>query len=215
MEKLRKWLDIVAGVAVIVAVAVFIWDRFAPKSGAEIPVPKALVQVDDLPFEGMKKEGQVAILEFSDFECPFCAQFATKVLPELRKAIVIDGGLLFFEHYPLSVHAKALDAAKAATCSGGEFWPTHDLIFRQQDDLAHLSVWPELAKYQPCIQDGETTKIVQGQIARATKLGVRWTPSFFVGTYEHGGLRVTKTLHGAWPLETYTDALNTLRKGHP
>ena len=136
---LRSVLDIVATLAMIAAAGAIIWTtlgRSAPTAArpgrAPIPVPTEPVPLEGAPILG-NPEAPVAIVEFSDFACPFCGRFSKDILPEL-KAKYIDTGqvLLAFRHLPLDrIHPRARPAAEAAECASrqGKFWRFHDLLF--------------------------------------------------------------------------------------
>ena len=83
------------------------------------------------------------MLEFSDFECPYCGKFSTEVLPTLQKQYIETGRLLFaFRNLPLKIHPHAEAAAFAASCAGEQqkFWPFHDLLFANPKALEELKL---------------------------------------------------------------------------
>ena len=98
---------------------------------ANTPLPKA-----EGYLEG-KADAPVTLLEFADFECPGCKEFATKTEPDLRSHYIDSGtvSLRYFD-FPLSMHANTMSASLAAACAAdqGKFWPMHDLLFKTQDD---------------------------------------------------------------------------------
>ena len=149
------------------------------------------------------KDAPVVIREFSDFQCPYCAQFSAQVLPELKKTLLARGDVRFEYHYlPLtSVHANALLAAEAAECvtaanTPGAFWTYHDALFARQKAWAGLGdaapYFVRLAQevglsnkgVAACLADGQYREEVQNASRVATQqLGVNSTPSVFVGPY--------------------------------
>ena len=149
------------------------------------------------------KDAPVVIREFSDFQCPFCAQYSAQVLPELKKTLLARGDVRFEYHYlPLtSIHANALLAAEAAECvtaanTPQAFWTYHDALFERQKAWAGLGdaapYFVRLAQevglankgVAACLTDGRYTKKIQNDLEVATQqLGVNSTPSVFVGPY--------------------------------
>ena len=185
-----------AAVAVI-GVAFLSWQ--ATKSGA-----KATDIDPNLP--PLKAEGYlmgspsapVEVLEFADFECPGCGQFATLTEPDIRTRLVNTGKVRFrFMDFPLPMHKNTMDAHLAASCANeqGKFWEMHDLIFQNQDrwngettskprgplgDLAK-SLSLDMTKYGACM-DAETykRKILANQAEGNTRQ-VGQTPTFIIG----------------------------------
>ena len=149
------------------------------------------------------KDAPVVIREFSDFQCPYCAQYATRVLPELKKTLLARGDVRFeYHHLPLtSIHANAQLAAEAAECvtaanTPKAFWTFHDALFERQKAWAGLGdaapYFVRLAKevglsntgVAACLADGRYTKKIQAAFEVATQqLGLNSTPSVFVGPY--------------------------------
>jgi protein-disulfide isomerase len=118
-------------------------------SGNRTPLPeeeasgaaKIDVAKGHLPILG-KDSAKVAIVEFSDFQCPFCESFFTNTYPQLKKDYLDTGkAQLAFRHYPLtSIHPNSEKAHQAAECANeqGKFWEYHDLLFKQQVDWVEL-----------------------------------------------------------------------------
>jgi protein-disulfide isomerase len=145
-------------------------------------------------------QAPVSIVEYGDFECPYCGAAA----PVLRE--VVDGAAgqvrLVFRHFPVfAKHPFALTAALAAEASGGLFWSMHDLLFAHQANLADA----DLARYAAEIGAGEVT----GQAAQAYRpaveadyrsggeLGVRGTPTLFIDGRLYTGRVAVGALRGA------------------
>ena len=102
---------------------------------------------DPLPLEGAAIRGNrsatVAIVEYSDFKCPACGQFATGTLPAIERRYVDTGKvLLAFRQYPMDRRPLAQKAAEAAICAGdqGKFWEMHDQLFAHQGRLEETSL---------------------------------------------------------------------------
>ena len=96
------------------------------------------MDVGDAPTKG-PKDAKVQIIEFSDFECPYCAKFVTQTMPQILSNYG-DKVLFAFRNYPLppSMHPYAQKAAEASECANdqGKFWEYHDLLFQNQSQLS-------------------------------------------------------------------------------
>ena len=153
------------------------------------PPPKIEVSADDDPVKG-DKNAPVTIIEFSDFQCPFCGRFFTETLGQIQKNYIDTGKVkLVYRDLPLSFHPEAEPTAIAAECADeqGKFWEFRDVVFTNQDVLsdAMRSRWAEdigldINKFKSCLADPKTKKEVQADNADATKYGASGTPTFFV-----------------------------------
>lgn len=151
---------------------------------------KVAVSADDDIVKG-DKNAPVEIIEFSDFQCPFCGRFYSDTLPQIQKEYIDTGKVkLVYRDFPLSsIHPQATPAAEAAECAKeqGKFWEYHDKLFQNQASLSTASYkqWAADLKlntqqFNDCVDkrkyQSEVTKDYQdGQAA-----GVSGTPSFFV-----------------------------------
>ncbi len=105
------------------------------------PGPVQDVAVGHLPVRG-NKNASVTVIEFSDFQCPFCEQFYKTTYPQLKKEYIDTGKIAFYyRHFPLTnIHPLAVPAANASECANeqGKFWEYHDLLFQNQTSWASL-----------------------------------------------------------------------------
>lgn len=140
----------------------------------------------DSPTEG-KQGAKIQIVEFSDFQCPFCSRVAAP-LGEV-KAHYGDNVSITFKHFPLSFHQNAMPAAIASMCANeqGKFWPFHDLAFQNQkalgtDDLNNYAkqVGVDEKKFAECIASGRTKAKIEADMAEARAAGVRGTPTIYI-----------------------------------
>lgn len=162
---------------------------------------------------------KVALIEFTDLQCPYCARFATTVFPELRRRY-IDTGKVRFETYdmPLSFHRYAMAAAIAARCAGeqGKYWEFREAVFRNQvtlpsgpyDDLAR-QFGLDLGRFDECRKNPRIEADVRADVALAQKNGFSSTPTFVVGRVIEGGIPGELIL-GAQPLEFFVAKLDAL-----
>lgn len=155
------------------------------------------VSVDDDPTLGDKK-AKVTLIEFSDYECPFCKKYFTDTYPQIKKDYIDTGKVkLVFRDLPLSFHQNAPKEAEAAECArkqGGDttYFKYHDQIFTKTTSngtgLA-LDQLPVIAKelglnvnkFQQCLDSGEFKSEVDKDFADAGAVGANGTPTFFIG----------------------------------
>jgi protein-disulfide isomerase len=160
----------------------------------ELPAPEVAKVSFDLAGRPMKgnPNAKVTVVEFSDFQCPYCAR-AKEAVDELVKAYPNDVKV-YFLHFPLSFHEQALPAAVAAQCANkqGKFWELHDKIFDNQRALAvdQLMGWAkdvglDVAAFETCMKDPEAEKMVRADMEQGEAAGVQGTPSFYVNGVPH------------------------------
>lgn len=154
------------------------------------------VSADDDPVLG-NKNAKVTMIEFSDFQCPFCRKFMTDTLPQIKKEYIDTGKVkLVYRDYPLSFHPGAAPAAEGAECADdqGKFWEMHDAIFNEQEKqgsgtiqfgVADVKKWAaqiglDSAKFNQCLDSGKYKAEVEKDIADGTAAGVTGTPAIFI-----------------------------------
>ena len=171
-----------------------------------LEVPRLTVEPGDGPSQG-PASAPVTIVEFSDFQCPYCAQ-AALTLRQLSKQYG-DRVRLVFRHFPLKqIHPHAEKAAEAASCAGeqGHFWEMHDRLFENQAHLdpadlkryasdLHLNT----AAFGRCLDSGRAASRVQRDAAAGEELGVRGTPGIFVNG---------RMFKGALPLQRFARVID-------
>lgn len=224
----RRWpwsgiktaLDVVATLAMAVAACMLVWAVI--RSPARRPSSPPSVPTDPVSIDGAATLGtstaRVAIVEFSDFQCPYCRKFAKETLPEL-KAKYIDSGLVkfVFRHNPLTtIHAQARAAAEAAECAGrqGKFWDVHDRFFQDPPKLMDAdlieqarAVGVDLSEFRKCLA-GQTADRVSQDTALARTLKLSGTPAFLIGRVESERVYVSRVIPGATPFADMAAALD-------
>lgn len=161
------------------------------------PVGPVDVEPGDLPILG-NKDAKVEVVEFSDFQCPFCKSLYDEALVQIKKDYVDTGKIKFsYRHYPLeSIHPNAKKAAEASECANeqGKFWEFHDQLFENQADWESLSSADAVNKFSEyagtvgidgatlaeCVNSGRMAKQVEDDLADGTKAGVDGTPATFI-----------------------------------
>ena len=148
--------------------------------------PLAKVPVGDSPVRG-PADAWVTMVEFADYQCPFCAKAAPTVAQ--LEQLYPDDLRLVFKHFPLSFHERALPAAHAAECARAQskFWEMHDRLFASPQALADTDLLNDASQiglntdvWIPCLTTPEMQQRVDADSALGTQAGVSGTPTFFV-----------------------------------
>jgi protein-disulfide isomerase len=221
-KRLRVILDTAASLAVVIGATVLVLrmspaTRTDPPRNREIPVPEAPLSLEGAALIG-DPAAQAVMLEFSDFECPFCGKFSAQVLPTLHKQYIESGRLLLaFRHLPLKIHPNAQPAALAASCAAeqNKFAPFHDLLFANPkaldaDSLSKYAsaVGLDRRSYSSCLEATAPGKVT-ADTDLAKLLGVTGTPAFFVGIMgPERQLIVRQTIKGVRPMNEFTAAVD-------
>jgi len=196
-----------------------------PTNDAKPTPPTFLsINVHGEPFLGDAK-ARVAILEYSDFDCGFCAEFATNVFPQINANYIKTGKVkFFFRDMPLPEHPFALFKAKAARCAGeqGKFWQMHDYLFAHQQPMGSSDA-PKLAdavginpsQFSVCLAGDKYASIAQRSPGSAEKYLIDGTPAFIIGTLSEDGsfLKASKVDLGAQTYGFFQAKLDELLSG--
>ena len=151
-----------------------------------------------------KPDAPVQVIEFADFECPACGQFATLAEPDIRKRFIEPGTISYrFYDFPLPMHKNTWMASNAAACADeqGKFWEMHDQLFNQQDQWngeatsRPKSKFQEYAKviglkvdqWEACYDARKYQPRIKANEQMATKRGASQTPTFVIGNKMVGG----------------------------
>jgi protein-disulfide isomerase len=137
----------------------------------------------------------VHVMEFSDFECPYCARFGTIQMPDIRQRLIATGKVRWtFMHFPLQGHQKSPTAHLAAACANvqGKFWLMHDMIYQNQDEWVESGnpartlagyarrIGLDLAPYEQCMDQREAWGTVLADKQLGDSLLVNSTPTFYL-----------------------------------
>jgi protein-disulfide isomerase len=231
------WVNIksVVETTALVAVAAGIWYTAAksgvaasPRGGGNAgsarsaPSPKPPtepISLDGAEVSG-KPDAKVALVVYSDFQCPYCGQFARNTLPTIQKQYVDSGKvLLAFRELPLDIHPFAQKAAEGALCAGrqGKFWLFHDALFGDQQALDTPSLRGHAARlglnakaFDECL-GGQTAATVAADRRNAESFEISGTPTFFVGTIvAPGRVKVADRFSGALPIAQFQTRIDEL-----
>ncbi len=168
-----------------------------------------------------KKDAPLTIVEFTDYQCPFCQRFHVASFPEIKRNYIDTGKLRFFsKDLPLDFHANAMRAAEAARCAGeqNKFWELRDVMGQNPDklDMDHISGFADGLQMdskalRSCVESGKYKDKVQTDVLEAMKIGANGTPTFIVGKSIGDGVDGELVI-GAMPYQVFDEKLKELAK---
>ena len=193
------------------------------KRGNEPPgvTPPETMSVAGELFRG-NAAAPLAIIEYADFECPFCRRFHRDTYPQIGDAYVKTGKVrYFYRDLPLPFHQSALPAARAARCAAeqGKFWQMHDSLFAQDDSLTVSEIHRraeqlgiDATKLDACVASDRSAGVIQQSMNDAAKMRIGGTPTFLIGTIAPNGnvVSVKATVMGAQPFDAFKSTIDAL-----
>lgn len=173
-------------------------------TSVKLKAPVIEIGEGDRPAKG-PKTAPVVIIEFSDYECPYCKR-AEETVQQVLKAYG-DKVRLVYRNYPLPFHANARPASEAAACAEaqGKFWEYHEKLWTAPSlgEAALKQIAGEIgldqAAFDKCLANKEFTAVVDKDIAEASAVGVRGTPAFFING---------RMISGAQPFEKFKEIID-------
>lgn len=171
------------------------------------------------------QDAPVTIIEISDFQCPYCREFAATTYPRIDSAYVQTGkARVIYINLPLSMHREAYGAAEAAMCASaqGKFWEMHDRLFATQREWSGQAdaaqrfermaqeLRLDMAAYRDCTANDRPSSIIVSDAMQAAEAGIRGTPAFILNA--RGGQRA---LSGAVPFEQFKSEMDALLAAPP
>lgn len=166
-----------------------------------------------------KSDAPVTIIEFSDYQCPYCARAATQVEPQIKTDYVDTGKVKFaFRNFPLGFHPNAMPAAIAAECASeqGKYWEFHDALFANQSSWSQLNdsstalkdiatkLNLDMSKWNSCLNDTKIKDEISKDASDGTTAGVQGTPTYFIGNDKNGYVMLV----GAQPYDAFKQAID-------
>ena len=184
------------------------------------PLPVMPIAIDGAAARG-RSDARLTLIEFSDFQCPFCARHTRETFAQIQREYVDTGKVRYvFRHFPIeSIHPNAFAAARAAECARqqGKFWDMHTRLFANQQQLAETDLVGyakaaglDTTAFQRCVATAEVSAKIRQDLDEGARAGISGTPMFFVGTVEGGKVRVLRRLNGAVPFAAFKTALDAL-----
>lgn len=194
--------------------------RAQPTGGRTAPAPKtAQASIANTPTLG-SPDALVIMVEYTDFQCPYCRKFQTTVFPEIKRLYIDTGKLRYVvKDLPLVFHPLAAQAATATHCAGEQdrYWPMRELImqhvqpFKTSDFLtfaAGLSL--DIDRFQKCLGDpGYLAKIEQDK-AEAASQQITGTPTFIIGQVQGESRMAGTRINGALPVSAFKKEIDLL-----
>lgn len=187
------------------------------------PDKKAMVAFDDDPMKG-DPDAPVTIVEFSDYQCPFCRRFHNEVLPSIEKEYISTGKVRYiFRDFPLSFHKKAVPAAVSANCAGeqGKYWVMNDFLFNNPSKLDKESVLAsakelglDYEKFKNCLSSNDYESEINNDFKKGREYGVKGTPSLFIGKTGDGDKMEAIYLRGLRPFDSIKPIIEKLLQGN-
>jgi len=183
--------------------------------------PRATVGIAGSPTLG-NHAAKVAIVEFSDFQCPFCRRFHSETYPTLKERYIDTGKvMLVYRDLPLDFHPASKGAAVAARCAGaqGHFWDMADALFDGQERLG-AAYYHELAgrlgfdaaAFKSCLEDASVVNGIARDVVDAAALGVEGTPTFFIGRVDGDKVVDAEGIYGAQPYAVMAQVIDSVLK---
>lgn len=194
----------------------------ASRDSRDAPFKEILVSVEGAAFYG-KADAKVTIVEFSDYQCPFCARYSHETFPQIERDYIETGRVKYvFRDYPIeAAHPQAFKAHEAVHCAAeqGKRREMHKKVFANQramsvhDLTAHaLALGLDKAGFEKCLAEGSHSAKVRSAISAGGQAGVRGTPTFFVGLTELNSpkLKAVRRIVGAQPYSAFKAAIDDL-----
>jgi protein-disulfide isomerase len=166
-----------------------------------------------VPSQASARPSDVSIVEFYDLQCPYCAQYARTTYLQLRREMV-DAGLIDYEfrHFPLQrIHPFSFKAGQAVECAGeeGKYMEMRERLFANQETLGEAqlpgharAIGLDPARFRECMEDRTAARVREDE-NEGKRLGVKATPTFFVGRRQSNGrVKLVRRIEGAVSLET-------------
>ena len=212
----RKYLFLAAGLLLGFAAGFLVGGEIAFQGGGSASggasgssAGQPTLVPSDRPSRG-PSDAPVTIVEFTDYECPYCRRYYRQTYHRLLEEF--EGEVRYVvRNYPLSIHPNARKAAEAAECAHnqGRFWDYHDHLFEnadalEPDDLKRHArdLGLDGGQFDECLESGAESETVEGDLSTGRRLGIRGTPTFFVNG---------RPLVGAQPLGAFRSTIRQVR----
>lgn len=194
--------------------------RQSPPAPSAVQALDTVVEIGDAPLRG-KRDAKLTLMEFSDYQCPFCKRHVDNTLPQIDKEYIATGKLRYvFRDFPLeSIHGHAEKAAEAAHCAAeqGKYWEMHDRLFANQQTLGPDRLvehaWAlglEAEPFKKCLDSGKYAEKVRNDIAEGNKLRVSGTPTLLLGVSDGGKMKDVKVVRGSQPFALFKQEIDKL-----
>lgn len=190
----------------------------APQAVEDVTSRNWITKSLDVTRSGGSDAAHVVLIEFSDFQCPYCGKYARETFPRIWNDHVLGGQVKYeFRNLPLPNHQYALGAARSAECAGKQrkYWDMHERIFENQtaltstDLIAHAkALGLDTDQFEVCLDSADVSRAIESDLAEASRLSIVSTPTFLVGIRQQSGeIKIVKKINGAQQYDTFKKAL--------
>lgn len=183
--------------------------------------PTATTVIGDSPYLGDIKKAKVALVEYTDYQCPYCARHASDTKPSILSDYVDTGKIIYVvRNFPLDFHGQiAIDSAHAGLCvnelagakSYFEFY-SQGFSLTSTEELASIAqgLGVDMEKYNTCMSENRYKDQIDTDMADGTKAGVQGTPGFVIGVLDEDGNVDGKLIAGAYPYESFKTIIDEM-----
>lgn len=178
--------------------------RLQQQVASPAPVLENVKMSADRGYSLGRSDATMTLVEFADYQCPYCKQFHTAVFEQLKKNYIDTGKLRFVSRdLPLDIHSGAFKAAQAARCAGDQnnFWQMRDTLISHADNLSVDSILTyarqlglEMVRFRSCLDTGKYLPDIRRDITEANSVGISATPSFVLGDSSAGTIDGVKVV---------------------
>ena len=183
------------------------------------PAPQIVeLSIKDRPFIGSEK-APLILVEFSDYQCPFCRRFHLNTFPKIKQEYIDTGKVRYVSlNLPLDFHANAQNAANAAHCAGDQdrFWEMRHLMIKNASKLEteHITDYAkqiklDMVSFGSCLAEKPHQPLIDADMLMASKAGLTGTPSFVLSSHAGKSQITGHKLIGAQPYDAFKSALES------
>ena len=181
-----------------------------------------IIDTEGAPIKG-NEDARFALIEFSDYECPFCSRYVRDTMPLIDRDYIKTGKIKYvFRDFPIeSLHPNALLASEAAACAReqGKYWEMHDRLFSSPTALTAKDISSHAqfiginpTRFQQCLDSSKYREPIRKAVSEAAGLGVNGTPTFFVAMSlpNSSKVKVVRALKGAPAYANFKEVLDSI-----
>ena len=191
---------------------------------ASLGRPRPIVDLTGAPQKG-NPEAVVALVEFSDYECPFCIRHFRETMPLIEKNYIQTGKILYaFRDFPIDqLHPQAIRAHEATQCVNSvqpaKYWDMHNKMFGAPTqhtpealEATVIGLGVDAAPYRECLASGRTTAGIRATSEQANSFGANGTPAFFIGLIDKANnqVKIIRAISGAVPFTQFAQAIEAV-----
>ena len=222
LESLRKEIEALKRGQITIQKELQAIKNLLQRMQTPVPQTRLILSTEGSPFKG-DKNSKLTLIEFSDYQCPFCGRHFRQTMPLIDRDYVKTGKLKYvFRDFPIeAIHPLAFKAHEAAHCAGEQrkYWEMHDRLFANQKalnpkDLSRhaKALGLDLSNFRQCLGSGKYAKKIRKDMAEGVKAGVKGTPTFFLGftNPNDSKLRPMIRIRGAHPYPKFKQAIENL-----